>query len=65
MMDTITFTEDFQPMQWIFTDLMGRIQSKEISQITINEVIKAFLINLNHNKKTDFSNDDLMLFLDK
>ena len=44
---------------------MGHIQSKEISQITINEVIKAFLINLNHNKKTDFNNDDLMLFLDK
>lgn len=52
-------------MQWIFTDLMGHIQSKEISQISINEVIKAFLINLNHNKKTDFNNDDLMLFLDK
>ena len=52
-------------MQWIFTDLLGKIQSKEISQITVNEVIKAFLINLNQNKKTDFSNDDLMQFLDK
>ena len=31
----------------------------------MNEVIKAFLINLNHNKKADFSNDDLMQFLDR
>ena len=28
-------------------------------------MIKAFLINLNHNKKADFSNDDLMQFMDK
>ena len=52
-------------MQWIFTDLLGRIQYKEISTITINEVIKAFLINLNHNKKQEFENDDLLQFLDK
>ena len=25
MMDTITFAEDFQPVQWIFTDLLGKI----------------------------------------
>ena len=31
MMDTITFKDEFQPLQWIFTDLMGHIQSKEIS----------------------------------
>ena len=65
MMDTITFVDGFQPVHWIFTDLLGKIQSKEISQITVNEVIKAFLINLNHNKKADFSNDDLMQFMDK
>ena len=65
MMDTITFVDGFQPVNWIFTDLLGKIQSKEISQITVNEVIKAFLINLNHNKKADFSNDDLMQFMDK
>ena len=64
-MDTITFVDGFQPVNWIFTDLLGKIQSKEISQITVNEVIKAFLINLNHNKKADFSNDDLMQFMDK
>ena len=65
MMDTITFVDGFQPVNWIFTDLLGKIQSKEISQITVNEVIKAFLINMNHNKKADFSNDDLMQFMDK
>ena len=65
MMDTIIFTDGFQPVHWIFTDLIGKIQSKEISQITVNEVIKAFLINLNHNKKADFNNDDLMQFLDR
>ena len=59
------FTADFQPLEWIFTDLQGQIQSKEISQISINEVIKAFLINLNQNKKTDFDNDDLLEFFDK
>ena len=60
MMDTITFVDGFQPVHWIYTDLFGRIQSKEIRQISVNEVIKAFLINLNHNKKADFDNDDLM-----
>ena len=60
MMDTITFEKNFQPMQWIFTDLLGRIQYKEISTITVNEVIKAFLINLNHNQKQEFENDDLL-----
>ena len=65
MMDTITFAKNFQPMQWIFTDLLGRIQYKEISTITVQEVIKAFLINLNHNQKQEFENDDLLAFLDK
>lgn len=63
MMDTILFKQDFQPVKWIFTDLLGRIQFKDINQITINDVIRAFLVNLNDNKKNEFNNDDLMEFL--
>jgi hypothetical protein len=47
MMDTILFVEDFKPKKWIFTDLLGRIQFKEITSITIKDVIRAFLLNLN------------------
>ena len=65
MMDTITFGEGFAPLQWIFTDLLGRIQFKEISSISVNEVIKAFLINLDRNKKQEFENDDLLKFLER
>lgn len=60
MMDTILFDSDFKPKKWIFTDLLGRIQFKEINQITINDVIRAFLVNLNENKKNDFTNEDLL-----
>ena len=63
MMDTILFKEEFQPVKWIFTDLLGRIQFKDIHSITINDVIRAFLVNLNDNKKNEFNNEDLMEFL--
>lgn len=63
MMDTILFEGAFKPKKWIFTDLLGRIQFKDIYSITINDVIRAFLVNLNENKKNDFSNDDLLDFL--
>jgi hypothetical protein len=51
MMDTILFEGDFRPKKWIFTDLLGRIQFKEITSITIKDVIRAFLLNLNQNRK--------------
>lgn len=63
MMDTILFGKEFQPKKWIFTDLLGRIKSKVINSITINDVIKAFLVSLNDNKKNEFNNEDLMEFL--
>jgi hypothetical protein len=63
MMDTILFEEDFKPKKWIFTDLLGRIQFKEITSITIKDVIRAFLLNLNHNRKQEFNNEDLIEFL--
>jgi len=63
MMDTILFGPNFQPLRWIFTDLLGRIQFKDIQSITINDVIRAFLVNLNEGKKNEFSNEDLMDFL--
>lgn len=31
MMDTILFETDFKPKRWIFTDLLGRIQFKDIN----------------------------------
>ena len=65
MMDTILFEGDFQPRRWVFTDLLGRIQFKDINSITINDVIRAFLVNLNENKKNEFNNDDLIEFLAK
>ena len=65
MMDTILFEDGFKPIKWIFTDLLGRVQYKDIQSITINDVIRAFLVNLNDNKKTDFDNDDFMEFLSK
>ena len=65
MMDTIIFEEQFKPKKWIFTDLLGRIQYKDIDSITVNDVIRAFLVNLNENKKNEFNNDDLIEFLAK
>lgn len=64
MMDTILFEDGLKPKKWIFTDLLGRIQFKDIRSITINDVIRAFLVNLNENKKNEFSNEDLMEFLE-
>lgn len=48
-MDTILLKNGFEPVTWIFTNLKGQVQFKDIAEIQINEVIKAFLINLNHN----------------
>lgn len=43
----------------------GRTCSKSLTEISINEVIKAFLINLNPVKKNEFNNDDLVSMLEK
>ena len=64
LMDTITFKKGLKPVNWLFTDMNGQIQSKDISHITVNDVIKAFLINLNSNQKKEFDNDDLLQFLE-
>jgi hypothetical protein len=64
MMDTILFQSNFRPMKWIYTDVDGPIQSRKIKDITINDVIRAFLVNLNE-KKNKFNNEDLMDFLTK
>jgi hypothetical protein len=63
IMDTIIFKKDFKPYKWIFTDLIGRVQFKDIGSITVSDVIRAFLVNLNENKKNEFSNQDLIEFL--
>ena len=63
MMDTITFSDNFKPKWWVFTDLVGRIQFKDISSISISDVIKAFLVNMSQNKAPEFTNDDLVEFL--
>ena len=66
MMDTIIFNKGtFQPLQWIYTDVKGQMCSKSLNEININEVIKAFLINLNPSKKREFSNEDLIMMLEK
>ena len=62
MMDTILFEKDWRPIKWIYTDVDGPIQSRRIKDITINDVIRAFLVNLN-DKKNKFNNEDLMDFL--
>ena len=50
-MDTILFKKDpgdgySRPKKWIYTDLLGRVQYKDIENLTLEEVIKAFLTNL-------------------
>jgi hypothetical protein len=62
-MDTIIFGEDFKPRKWIFTDIKGHIQFKAINNITVTDIIRAFLVNLNDPKKNEFSNEDLLEFL--
>ena len=35
------------PSDWFFTNMDGVIESKKIEQLKVNDVIKAFLVNLN------------------
>ena len=63
MMDTILFDGGFRPLTWIFTNLQGTVQSKNIKEISISDVIKAFLVNMNPSKKGEFTNNDLVEFL--
>jgi hypothetical protein len=63
MMDTILFDGGYKPKKWIFTNLQGTVQYKDIKEITINDVIRAFLVNMNAKKRNEFTNDDLMDFL--
>jgi len=35
------------PSDWLFTNMDGVIESKKIEQLKVNDVIKAFLVNLN------------------
>ena len=54
-------------MKWIYTDLLGRIQYKDIQNIKIDEVIKAFLLNISKEmslQNGEFTNDDLLKFFE-
>ena len=62
-MDTILFDGAFNPKQWIFTNIQGLVQSKNIREISISDVIKAFLVNMKPEKKYEFTNEDLLDFL--
>ena len=74
-MDTILLSNEnrlsySKPLKWIYTDLLGRVQYKDITNLKIEEVIKAFLLNLKKKKNPDgsrdetnnFSNEDLLKF---
>lgn len=72
MMDTILFQKPdsdpsqspFKPKRWIFTDLMGNFHYKDINSISLNDVIKAFFVNLSVGKeKYEYDNQDLMEFM--
>ncbi|CAI2384511.1 unnamed protein product [Moneuplotes crassus] len=55
---------EFQPKRWIYTDLKGNFHYKNIESVSLEEVIRAFFVNLNMGKKThEYSNDDLMNFI--
>ena len=67
LMDTILIDKDsnFQPQKWIYTDLLGRIQFKDISSVEIDEVVKAFLLNVRKETQLvngQISNEDLLDF---
>jgi len=70
MMDTILFDtsngrrKELKPTRWIFTDLMSNFQYKDIESISVSDVVRAFLVNLNIGKKRfEYNNDDLMNFI--
>ena len=66
-MDTILLNK-LQPIKWIYTDLVGRIQYKDIKNIKIDEVIKAFLLNISKEmslQNGEFTNDDLLKFFEE
>jgi hypothetical protein len=70
IMDTIIFDKnpskkkEFMPVRWIFTDLMGNFHFKDINTISLQDVIKAFFVNLSLGKnKYEYNNDDLMNFI--
>lgn len=65
-MDTILLNK-LQPIKWIYTDLLGRIQYKDIKNIKIDEVIKAFLLNISKEmslQNGEFTNEDLLKFFE-
>lgn len=71
-MDTILFDrthldDRFKPSKWVFTDLQSKVMFKNIQKTQISDVIRAFLVNLSNEeeKNYDFTNDDLMRFLEK
>ena len=37
MMDTITFVNGFQPVNWIFTDLLGKIQRISVTRVVYTQ----------------------------
>ena len=49
LMDTILLKkvgDCMKPYKWIYTDMLGKIQFKNIQTLKLEEVIKAFLVNL-------------------
>ena len=65
-MDTILLHK-LNPQKWIYTDLLGRIQYKDIKNIKIDEVVKAFLLNTSQDlslENGEFKNEDLLHLFD-
>jgi hypothetical protein len=60
-MDTVLCTAG-GPTDWIFTNMDGCIESKQVEQLKMADVIKAFLVNLMQNRN-EFTNDDLLTML--
>ena len=45
-------------MRWIFTDLMGNFHFKDIKNLSLSDVIKAFFVNMSLGKNNyEYSNE--------
>jgi hypothetical protein len=60
-MDTILLKKQagcMNPYKWVYTDILGRIQFKNITSLKLEEVIKAFLVNLK--QQPNFTSEELV-----
>ena len=63
LLDIVFFKDSLSPEAWVFTDFDGYFVTKDISTLSLRDVVTSVLGSLIGSRSSQFSNEDLMVKL--